>query len=58
MSVTRRKKSVSGMNGWAREVKGNEEWEQVMEMGNKGDIVLRMSSRASRQTFLLYTHSK
>ena len=44
VSVTQRKKRVSGMNEWSREVKGNEEWEWVTEIGNKGDIVLRLSS--------------
>lgn len=56
--MAQRKKRVSGMNEWSREVKGNEEWRRVTEMGNKGDIVLRLPSRAFRETFLLYTHSK
>ena len=42
--VAQRKKRVSGMNEWSREVKGNEEWRRVTEMGNKGDIVLRLLS--------------
>ena len=42
--MARRKNRVSGMNEWSREVKGNEEWSRVMEMGNKGDIVLRLPS--------------
>ena len=42
--MARRKKRVSGMNEWSREVKGNEEWSRVTEMGNKGDIVLRLPS--------------
>lgn len=44
MSLTQRKKRVTGKSGWSREVKGNEEGEWAREMGNKGDIVLRMSS--------------
>ena len=32
--VAQRKKRVSGMNEWSREVKGNEEWRRVTEMGN------------------------
>ena len=56
--VAQRKKRVSGMNEWSREVKGNEEWRRVTEMGNKGDIVLRLPHRAFREIFLLYTHSK
>lgn len=43
---------------WSREVKGNEEWDRVTEVDDKGDIVLRMSSQAFRQTLLLYTHSE
>lgn len=45
------------MNERSSEVKGNEDWEWVTEMGNKGHIVLRVSW-AFRQRFLLYTHSE
>lgn len=46
------------MNGVVKRSKGMKSGDVVTEMGNKGDIVLRLPSRAFRNFLLLYTHSK